>query len=76
MSARKKLNQGYLQGSLVVAGVVGFFCQSWTVFWIATAILVASSIHSGEIRLTARKTQRSVRSRGPVVRRSFYRRRR
>ena len=52
MSARHKLNQGYIQGALVVAGVIGVACGSWTVFLIAAAILVGLSVYSGEIRPT------------------------
>ena len=52
MSARHKLNQGYIQGSLVLAAVIGAACGSWTVFWIAAAILVGLGLHSGEIRPT------------------------
>lgn len=55
MSARRKLNQGYVQGSLVIAGVIGAACRSWIVFWIAAAILVGLSLQSGEVRLTARR---------------------
>ncbi len=52
MSARHKLNQGYIQGALVVASVIGVACESWTVFLIAATILVGLSLHSGEIRPT------------------------
>ena len=54
MSARHKLNQGYVQGSLIIAGVIGAACESWTVFWIAALILVGLSVHSGEVRLMER----------------------
>ena len=52
MSARHKLNQAHVQGALVMAGVIGAACGSWTVFWIAAAILVGLSLHSGDIRPT------------------------
>ncbi len=55
MSARHKLNQGFVQGSLVIAGVIGAACRSWIVFWVATVILVGLSLQSGEVRLTARR---------------------
>ena len=58
MSARKKLNQGYINGCLLTAGVVGAACESWTVFWIAAAILMGLSFHSGDIRLTNRSADR------------------
>lgn len=61
MSARRKLNQGYVQGSLLIAGVIGAACGSWTVFWITTLILVALNIESGDVRLkTHRRGSRHV----------------
>lgn len=56
MSVRKKLNQGYIQGSFVIAGVIGGVCGSWTVFWTTAFILIALSTHSGEIRFGRRLT--------------------
>lgn len=50
MSSRHKLNQGYIQGCLLMAGIIGWICESWTVFWIAAVILVSLSCHAGEIR--------------------------
>ena len=55
MSARHKLNQGFIQGSLVIAGVIGAVCGSWIVFCIAAAILVGLCLHAGDVRLTARR---------------------
>lgn len=71
MGARQKLNQGYVQGALVIAGVIGAACGSWTVFWIAAIILVGSSLQSGEVRLTGRRGSRrnSSRNREPTNRR-------
>ena len=51
MSARHKLNSAYLNGALGVAALIGAVTGSWGVFWLASAVLVASSIHSGDIRL-------------------------
>jgi hypothetical protein len=51
MGARKKLNQSYLNGILIIAGVVGAATQSWIVFGIAAAALAVGSLHSGDIRL-------------------------
>ena len=72
MSARQKLNQGYIQGSLVIAGAIGVACESWVVFWIAALILVGLSTHSGEIRPTQRRRDQ----RSPHGRRSTNDRRR
>ena len=51
MGAREKLNQAYVNGAIVVAAVVGFVGQSWTMFWIAVAYATASNIYGGGIRL-------------------------
>ena len=70
MGARQKLNQGYVQGSLVIAGVIGAACGSWTIFCIAAVILVGLSLQSGEVRLTGRGSRRnSSRNREPPNRR-------
>jgi hypothetical protein len=50
MGAREKLNQAYLNGAIVVAAIVGLVAQSWTLFWIAVAYVIASSIYGGGIR--------------------------
>jgi|GEM_PF-176857 hypothetical protein len=63
MSARQKLNQAYINGALLLAGVIGASTESWTVFITLTVILVVLSIHGGDIRTTPRS------SRGPVQRR-------
>lgn len=55
MSARHKLNQANVNGTLVIAGVVGAATESWTLFVILVAILVALSVHSGDIRLSSRR---------------------
>jgi hypothetical protein len=57
MGAREKLNQAYLNGALAFAAVVGAVTQSWTVFWIAAIIVVASNLHSGGIRLHGRRSK-------------------
>lgn len=50
MSARHKLNQSYVNGALLLAGVIGACTESWTVFIALTAIFIGLSIHAGEIR--------------------------
>lgn len=54
MSARHKLNQAVVQGTLLVAGLLGLVTQSWTIFAIAAVTLLALSIHSGDIRFGPR----------------------
>ncbi|MCH8046139.1 MAG: hypothetical protein IID44_20700 [Planctomycetes bacterium] len=50
MGARQKLNSSHVNGCLVVAGGVAYWMQSWIVFFLLLAILVACSVHSGAIR--------------------------
>ncbi len=52
MNARWKLNSASLNTALLVAGTVGILTGSWTVFAIALAGVVATSVISGSIRLT------------------------
>ncbi len=49
-TARHKLNAASINGILIVAGIVAFFGQSWTVFWLLVAILLGTSLMSGDIR--------------------------
>jgi hypothetical protein len=64
MNARQKLNQACVLGCMFLAAVVGGICESWTVFWITAAILIASSFYSGEIR-SNRHQQSGQSSTGP-----------
>lgn len=50
MNARKKLNAGYFNGSVFVAALIGWLAQSWTVFFLALAVLLALNIYFDEIR--------------------------
>jgi hypothetical protein len=50
LSARHKLNQAYVTGCVLLAGVAGFLSGSWLVFGIALAVLLAANLHSGDIR--------------------------
>ncbi len=52
MNARLKLNSAAIQGSFIVAGVVGWAFGSWTVFIIVLLVLIWSALNSGEIRST------------------------
>jgi hypothetical protein len=50
LSAKHKLNAAYFQGAVVLAGAAGLATQSWTVFFIVLALLVATALSSGDIR--------------------------
>ena len=50
-TAKQKLNGSYFHGALIIAGLLGAISGSWTVFLIATGVLVATSMHDGSIRL-------------------------
>jgi len=54
MSAKHKLNSAHLHGALAVAALVGAVVGSWPVFWLASVVLVATSLHDGGIRLGRR----------------------
>lgn len=55
MSARRKLNAAFFNGSLFVAALIGWFVESWTVFLLALAALVVANLFTGEIRLGKRR---------------------
>ena len=50
MGARQKLNQHHVIGSLSVGAIIGGLAGSWLVFVAVAAVLIAGSIHAGEIR--------------------------
>ena len=50
MSARRKLNGSYFNGSLLLAAVAGGVTQSWLVFGLALAVLVGLNLYCNEIR--------------------------
>jgi hypothetical protein len=50
MSARHKLNVAAGNGILLIAGVSALLCQSWTVFWLLSGVLLLGAIASGSIR--------------------------
>ena len=58
MGARHKLNQAYLNGSLLMAGAIGWAMESMTVFIVALGALVMLSLHSGDIRPNQRERRR------------------
>ena len=54
MGARQKLNEAYVNGALIIAGIAGLVTESWTVFIIAAAVLIGASTYSGGIRTKSR----------------------
>ena len=50
MGARQKLNQHHIVGAIGVATIVGGLAGSWLVFGAVAVVLIAGSIHAGEIR--------------------------
>lgn len=50
MNARLKLNQAYINGALLLAGVVAAVAESWSLFFLLTAIFIGLSLYSGDIR--------------------------
>ena len=50
MSARKKLNLAYVNGAVLIAGLLVIFTGNPTVFVVALGVLLAAAIHSGGIR--------------------------
>lgn len=55
MNARQKLNAAFLQGSLLVATIIGIYAESWLVFLVSLLLSVATAIYTGDIRLTPRR---------------------
>jgi hypothetical protein len=50
MNARQKLNLAYVNGAVVIAGVVGLLAESWGVFCLALIVLMVIHLGSGGIR--------------------------
>jgi len=55
MGARGKLNEAFLLGSALLAGVVGTLVESWLVFFVALGVLLGLNLYVGDIRLKRRK---------------------
>jgi hypothetical protein len=49
MNARHKLNWAYVNGALVIAGVLGMLAKSWAVFWVSLVVVVIVQLGSGGI---------------------------
>lgn len=54
MSARHKLNSAHLLGSGLIAGLIGGLCESWLIFALVWAGLIASGLQNDEIRPSPR----------------------
>lgn len=57
MGAREKLNKHHVVCALGAAAIVGGLAGSWVIFGVVAAVLIAGSIHSGEIRPDKGKRQ-------------------
>ena len=55
------MNTVAVNGSLIVAAIIGGMCQSWTVFVVAAATLIGGCLYAGDIRI---KSQRPTNRRG------------
>jgi hypothetical protein len=50
MGARQKLNQAYVNGSLITAGVLGLLTQSWAVFFLVLVGTLGLNVAARNIR--------------------------
>lgn len=50
MNARNKLNVAYLNGAVIVAGILGLLTQSWAIFGVVLIGLLIGNVLSGAIR--------------------------
>jgi len=57
-TARHKLNAACINGSLIIAALVGVTANSWNAFLLTAAVLTATSVLSGEIRLKQQTRRR------------------
>jgi hypothetical protein len=57
-TARHKLNAACINGSLIIAALVGATANSWNAFILTAAVLTATSVLSGEIRLKQQTRRR------------------
>ena len=55
IGARNKLNRSYFNGSLVLAGLVGWLTGSWLAFFVVLAVLLAWNVCAGQIRPPGRR---------------------
>jgi hypothetical protein len=57
-SARNKLNTAYIHGFLIIAGLLGAIGDSWNIFILVAAVLTATSVLGGEIRMKQQTRRR------------------
>jgi type IV secretory pathway TrbD component len=50
MGARRKLNQAYFNGSLIIAAVLGLITQSWVIFSLVLIGMLGLNVASRNIR--------------------------
>ncbi len=50
MSARQKLNQAFLNGALLIAGLIGIATESWLAFAGFAIGFILLGLHAGDIR--------------------------
>jgi len=55
VGARTKLNVAAINGSLVIAAIVGLALESWPAFWAVAILLVVGNLYAGEIRPGSRR---------------------
>lgn len=49
-SAKNKLNQAHINGAFIISGLIGIGSESFIAFFVALAICLGLSYHSGGIR--------------------------
>lgn len=54
MNARTKLNYAYIEGSILIAGLLGLVIQSWPIFFAALVVLLIGNVVNGGIRPSRR----------------------
>lgn len=54
MPARQKLNQGFIVGTLAIAGLIGGVTSSWVAFGIAAGVGLLLNLYGGDIRIRPR----------------------
>jgi len=57
LNARQKLNLIHVSGALLLAAILGGLLQSWAIFLITSAILIADAVYGGDIRPGGRRRQ-------------------
>jgi hypothetical protein len=62
MKARQKLNLAFVYASVFLAGLGSLMADSWTVFLVGTAALLALGCYAGAIRLRGRRPRARGRS--------------